>query len=315
MTGLQNIGFVLVPQFSMFGFSNALEPLRQANRQAGRDCYAWRTYSPDGEPIAASNGITLLPDGAPDNSSWPDLVLVCGGINIQDHADPAVQRWLRTIARKGVALGGISTGSYVLARAGLLNGYRCTIHWENLFGFGEQFPQVQATENLFEIDRDRYTCSGGTGSLDMMLHIIAQAHGQQLAAAVSGVFMHDRMRTESDQQLMIDRIRLLRKSAKLANAIRLMTAHLEQPLPTAEVARRSGVSMRHLERLFKKHERCTPQRYYLRLRLQRARSLLAQTGLSIMNVALATGFPSQSHFTKCYREHFDITPQRERRTM
>lgn len=308
----KRIGFLLIPQFSMMCFSSTLEPLRAANRLRDQDLYTWQLYSIDGEPVLASNGITLVPDGKLAEPDWPQLLIVCTGINVEAFATEPMRKALRSHARRGIALGGISTGSYLLAYAGLLNNYRCTIHWENLLSFRESFPALTVTDNIYEIDRDRYTCAGGTAGLDMMLNLIAEEHGNELTTAISDQFMHDRARAPGDQQRKAQELSLSQQSPKLAAAIKNMQSNVETPLATGEVARRVGVSLRQLERLFQRYRGCTPQRYYLDLRLQQSRRLLAQTGLSVMNVALATGFASQSHFTKCYRENFGRTPQQER---
>jgi AraC family transcriptional regulator, glycine betaine-responsive activator len=313
-TGPTRIGFLLLPQLPMMAFTSAVEPLRAANRLAGHELYQWRLYTLDGEPVVASNGITLLPHSGPVETDWPQLLMVCAGLDVRHHVDhPAMLRWLRAQARRGIVLGAISTGAYVLAVAGLLDGYRCTIHWENLLGLRESFPCLRVTEHVYEIDRDRYTCSGGTAALDLMLRLITRRHGEALATRVSEQFIHDRLRTPGESQRMAERLSLLRQSPRLAAAINLMAAHIEHPLPTEELAERSGLSLRQLERLFRKYRDCTPQQYYLRLRLQQARLLLAQTGLSVTHVALATGFASHSHFSKCYRECFGVTPQQDRR--
>lgn len=308
----RRIGFVLLPQLPLMGFTAAVEPLRVANRLHGSELYRWRLYARVLEPVPASNGIALMPHDTLSDTDWPELVLVCAGLQVQWQADPALLRWLRVQAHRGAGIGAISTGSYILARAGLLDGYRCTIHWENLLGLAESFPRVQVTEHVYEIDHNRYTCSGGTAALDMMLHLIVRDHGDDLATQVSEQFIHDRLRTPGEQQRMAEHLLLVHRSPRLATAINLMAANIEQPLSTQIIADRTGLSLRQLERLFQHHQGCTPQRYYLHLRLRHARLLLSQTGLSIMHVSLATGFASHSHFSKCYRECFGHTPQQER---
>ncbi len=306
------VGFVLVPQLPLMAFTAAVEPLRAANRIAGTQLYQWRLYAAGATRVEASNGIALVPQAGLVESHWSDLLLVCAGLDVQRHSDPALTSWLRAQARRGVGLGAISTGTYVLAQAGLLDGYRCTIHWENVLSLRESFPQLEVTEHVYEIDRNRYTCSGGTAALDLMLHLIARDHGALLATRVGEQFLHDRLRTPGDNQRRAEQLLLLRQSPHLAAAINLMTAHLEQPLAAAIIAARCGLSLRQLERLFRKYQQCTPQRYYLHVRLRHARLLLTQTGLSVMNVSLATGFASHSHFSKSYREFFGHTPHAER---
>ena len=308
----RHVAIVLLPQFSLLGFGAAIDPLRAANGLAGARLYEWRVLSVDGEPVEASNGIAVLPHEKIGDVTWPNLALVHGGFDVDRYASPPLLAWLRSLARRRVDIGSLSTGSVVLARAGLLNGYRCTVHWENYESFLEQFPDVLATESVYEIDRDRFTCSGGTAALDMMLAIIARDHGEDLATSVSEQFIHDRIRTQSDNQKNIEMRMLMRRSPKLAAAIRLMIDNLEVPLPSTEIAVRLGLSLRQVERLFRKYNGSTLRQYYLALRLKRARQLLLQTDLSVLEVAVATGFSSHSHFTKCYRTMFACTPTRHR---
>lgn len=302
----------MLPQFAMMSFSAAIEPLRAANRLAGKRLYEWRLFSADGAAVPASNGIAVLPHEGVADISWPDIVLVCAGLGVGEHISQTVLAWLRKLSRRGVAVGAISTGAVVLARAGLLDGYRCTLHWENHESFVEAFPDIEVTHGVYEIDRNRFTCSGGTAALDMMLAIIAADHGPDLATAVSQQFIHDRIRTPGDSQPTGENGTLMRRSRKLADAVGMMARNLEVPLPSSEIARRLGISLRQLERLFKKHKGCTPQSEYLALRLKRARQLLLQTDLSILEISIATGFCSQSHFTQCYRTMYACTPGRQR---
>ncbi|MDX1605128.1 MAG: GlxA family transcriptional regulator [Candidatus Competibacterales bacterium] len=307
------VGFLLLPQLAMLPFTAAIDPLRIANRLSGRTLYQWRLYATGREPVLASTGIGLLPDAELGESDWPQRLFVVGGLEVWRHDDAYLLRWLRRQAARGVELGGICTGSALLAAAGLLDGYRCTIHWENLAAFAERYPALRITDHVYEIDRDRYTCSGGTAALDLMLQLIARDHDTDLALAVAEQYLHDRLRTPGEHQRMAGQLALLRQSPRLAAAVNLMAIHIETPLSTSELAARSGLSLRQLERVFRQHQRCTPQQYYLRLRLRRARQLLTQTECPVMQVALATGFASHSHFSKCYRELFGRTPQQERR--
>ena len=308
----RRIGFLLIPQFSMMAFSAAVEPLRSANRLHGGTAYEWRLFSPNGEPVPASNGILIVPNAGLDTLHWSQTLFVCASLATERWASPGLLRQLQGLARRGVALGSISYGTYLLAAAGLLDNYRCTTHWENLAALQERFPHLNVTDRIYELDRDRYTCSGGTAALDMMLHKIAEDYSQELALAVSAQFIHERLRAPGEQQQTAELQPLLRQSPKLARAINLMKQHIEKPLPSKEIAQQIGLSLRQLERLFHTYKNHTPQRYYLELRLAQAQRLLAQTGLAVMHIALATGFASQSHFTKCYRERYGITPRQER---
>ena len=311
---VETVGFCLVPSFSMLAFTSAVEPLRAANRLAGRPLYQWSLFSSATGPVAASNGIELLIHGDLENPGRLDYLFVVAGIGGERFEDKHLFAWLRRLERGGCRIGALSTGSYILARAGLLDGSRCTIHWENLAGFQEEFRQLDVTGELYEIDRNRITCSGGTAALDMMLSIIAVAHGRELATNVAEQFIHERIRDQHDQQRMGLRTRLGISHPKLLQVIAIMEDNLEEPVARAALARRAGMSTRQLERLFRKYLARTPTRYYLELRLYRARMLLMQTSLSVLDVALACGFVSASHFSKCYREFFRRTPREERQS-
>ena len=302
----------MVPNFSMIAFSAAIEPLRVANRMSGETLFEWVISSPTDEPIRASNGARVDVDSTLADLADCRLVFVCGGLDVQSHTDQNTLNVTRRLDRQGAVVGAICTGTYVLAAAGLLNETRCTIHWENIDGLAEEFPHLEITNELFEIFDNRITCSGGTASLDMMLYLISQIHGQTLAAQVSDQFIHDRIRDPSDRQRMELRSRLGVSHPKLLTVVGLMETNLEEPMSQTELARQAALSTRQLERLFRKYLSTTPTRYYLNLRLARARHLLRQTSLSILSVALACGFVSASHFSKCYRETYGRTPRAER---
>ncbi len=310
--GTIKVGFLLVPNFSMIAFSAALEPLRVANRVANKTLFEWVIASPSDEAVTASNGVRVdVAQTAADLASC-HIAFVCSGINVKEYADQNVFNVTRRLDRQGVIVGAICTGTYVLAAAGLLNETRCTVHWENIDGLAEEYPHLEITNELFEIHNNRITCSGGTASLDMMLYLISQIHGQSIAAQVSDQFIHDRIRDPSDRQRMELRSRLGVSHPKLLTVVGLMEANLEEPLSQTDLAMEAFLSTRQLERLFRKYLNTTPTRYYLNLRLARARHLLRQTSLSILSVALACGFVSASHFSKCYRETYDKTPRTER---
>ncbi|NKC14620.1 MAG: helix-turn-helix domain-containing protein [Gammaproteobacteria bacterium] len=307
------VGFILVPRFSMLAFSSGLEPLRMANRLADRPLYEWCLIGESKDDVEASNGLKLTPDTVFDEARDLHLLLVCGGVDIQQVADKALIGFLQRAAQRGLALGALCTGTYILAKSTVLDGYRCTIHWENLASMREAFPQVVLTTEVFEIDRDRLTSSGGSAPLDMMLHVIAGHHGQELANAISEVFICERIRGRHDRQRIPLRTRLGTSQPKLMEAVALMEANIEEPMSLDELAHHASLSRRQLERLFQKHLGCVPTRYYLELRLQRARQLLLQTSMSIVDVAFACGFVSAPHFSKCYRDFFSIPPRDERR--
>jgi len=306
------IALILVPEFTLLPVTSVIDPLRLANRQSEKSLYVWTTHSTDGSPITASNGITLMPDG--DLESIPDhaTVIVCGGTNVQKYADKTLFNWLRKAARKGTDIGAICTGAQLLAMAGLLDGYTCTIHWENQPGFLEEFPEIDVTSSLFEIDRDRFTGAGGTSALDMVLALISAQHGAALATNVAENILHSPIRQPTEHQRMSLPARIGARHPKLVGIIEQMEKNLEEPLSPSVLAQQAGLSTRQLERLFRRYLDRSPKRYYLELRLKKARSLLLQTNMSVINVALACGFSSPSHFSKCYRAYYARTPYRER---
>lgn len=307
------VSFLLIPNFSMSAFTAMLEPMRLVNYSTGRTLYDWEILSRDGEPVAASNGVRVIADRGVADAQHLDNVVVCSGIDAQLFQDNVVFGWLRRWAREGAHVGAVCTGAHVLAHAGLLKGYRCTIHWENLESFREAFPDLDIQPELFEIDRDRFTCAGGVAASDMMLNEIGQRHGAEVAAAVSELFMHERIREGHDNQRLPLQARLRISHPRLIQAIAEMERNVEEALTREEIAARVGLSRRQLERLFRRYLNTSPARYYLRLRLERARLLLIQSTMPVTEIAFACGFTSASHFSKCYRDMFARTPRDERR--
>ncbi|MEQ8666028.1 MAG: GlxA family transcriptional regulator [Rhodospirillales bacterium] len=309
----RRIGFVLVPRFSLIAYASAIEALRVANYVSNKPLYQMVTLSSDGAPVVSSGGVSVVADERLRDATKLDMVFVCSGIDVVRHADEETVKNLRRLSSHGSAIGALCTASYILARAGLLDGYRCTVHWENLSGLTEDFPDVDVIPDLYTIDRNRYTCAGGTASMDLMLHVIADHAGPAVAAAASDQLIHHRIREGGEGQRMALRTRLGVSHPKLLSVISEMEENLELPINCGELASRVGLSTRQLERLFRKYLNQAPTRYYLGLRLERARYLLLQTSMPILDVALACGFVSASHFSKCYREFYHRTPSEERR--
>lgn len=311
------IGFFMVPSFSMIAFASAIEPLRLANRLSDKALYEWMLISSDGGPVTASNGISVNPhvamseiDGA-GKPEVPTLILV-SGVGAEVYDEPDTFAWLRRLDRRGADIGALCTGAHVLARAGLLEGRVCTLHWENIPSFRETYPDIEVTDDLFEIDGNRFTCSGGTAALDLMLHLIRAEHGDELATRVSEECILDHVRGGREHQRMPLAVRLGVDNRRLIDSIHLMETHLEEPLAQGALAAAVGISRRQLERLFRRHVGRPPNRYYMQLRLDRARKLLLQTDMAVVDVAMACGFVSASHFAKCYRRLYGVTPRQAR---
>lgn len=311
----QKIAFVLMERFSMNAFASVIEPVRIANRLLGREYYQWTTYSLDGNPVTASNGCEVAVKKSIRDLHDADITLLCTGIDVERlPLDTELGNKLRRLNAMGRTFGAICTGAYLLARYHLLDGRRCTIHWENLRSLREEFPDVEVTSDIFAIDRNCITCAGGMASLDMMLRLIAIQHGAYLAHEVAEVALYQNMRSGESAQRHDIETRTGISNAKILDAIRIMDLHIEDPLSCQQLAMTVNLSPRQLERLFRRHFNCTPGQYYLRLRLETARDLLRRTSRPVLDVALACGFASTSHFTKCYRERFLCTPTEERQS-
>ena len=308
----QSIGFLLLDNFTLISLASAVEPLRMANQLSGRELYRWTTLSVDGNQVWASDGLQITPDASMHKAPVLDTVIVCGGVGIQRTVTREHVSWLQSQARQSRRLGAVCTGSWALACAGLLDGFDCSVHWECLASMQEAFPRVSMSTRLFTLDRNRFTSSGGTAPLDMMLHLISRDHGRELSAAISEMFVYERIRNEQDHQRVPLKHMLGTNQPKLQEIVALMEANLEEPIDLDELAVYVAVSRRQLERLFQKYLHCSPSRYYLKLRLIRARQLLKQTPMSIIEVASVCGFVSTPHFSKCYREYFGIPPRDER---
>lgn len=308
-------GFLVLNNFTLISLSAALGPLRMANRLSDRQHFTWKLLSETGEAVSSSDHISVNVDcSIQDDSALRDIdiLVVCGGIRVQDNFNNNVLRFLRTVTQKGLSIGALCTGSKVLAEAGLLDGYRCSIHWEDLGALNDIHPEIIVRQNLYTIDRNRYTSSGGTAPMDLVLNLIKAQLGAQISASVAEQFICDRIRGDEDQQRIPLKHIIGNQSDKLITAVQLMEANLREPISQEDLARYVGLSRRQLQRLFHKYLLCAPSRYYLQLRLNRARELLQQTGKSILEVTADCGFVSTSHFSKSYKAHFGYSPSVER---
>lgn len=304
--------FVLLNQFTFLSFAAAIEPLRIANRMSGQTLYRWTLVSESGSEAVCSNGTAVRVEAGLGEIARDDVVIVCGGVDVRSNTTQAVLNWLRKVARKGAVIGGLCTGAHTLAEAGLLGNRKATIHWENRDGFLEEFTDTELTKSVFVIDGNRLTAAGGTASIDLVLTMIADDHGKDLANAVADQLIYTTIRTDRDIQRLSIPTRIGVRHPRLSRVIERMEQSIEEPVSPAELAEEVGMSTRQLERLFRRYLNRSPKRYYMELRLARARNLLMQTELSVINVALACGFASPSHFSKCYRAQYGTTPYRER---
>ena len=309
----RHFAFILAEQFSMFCMSAVIDVLRSANLVSGTEYYRWSTISHDGLPVLASNGLTLKPAYSIDTIPQADLTFIIASMALDFPGHQKIVNTLRTLGRRGASLGALSVGSHVLAEAGQLEGHRCTIHWENRASFREAFPNIDCTSNVYEIDRKRYTAAGGTTGIDLMLEIVRADFGAEITNKVANNFQYERIRSHEDRQRVGREPDLTGKSEKLRRLTELMADNVEEPLSAGQLAAHVQLSVRQVERLFLKHLSSTPGRYYMTLRLERARQLLRQTNIPILEVALSTGFTSHSYFAQSYRNQFGRAPSEERR--
>ena len=313
-------GFLLVDFYSALAFFSAVEPLRVANRLAGRTLYRWTVVTPGGEPAEASNGMRLMADQslsafaaeAGRLGRAANLVVVAG-FEPEIMGEGVLSPALQGMARRGVRLGAIDTGVFLLARAGLVGKGPVTLHWEAEAAFREAFPDIGLSDELYETGERLFTCAGGAAALDMMLDRIADSHGRDLALAVSEQFILDRIRRSSDHQRLSLSVRLKTANPHVLQSAQLMEAHLDEPLAIADIAKKAGVTPRQLERLFQGALGVSPGKHYAHLRLERARQLLRQTDLSVVEIALASGFSSASALSRRYREAFGMPPRADRK--
>ena len=311
--------FYVVPDFTMLAFTSAIEALRLANAVLGQDVYSWRIATVDGQPVRASCGLLITPDNSvAEERAWlmtekrPSMIMVCSGWNVEKHVHKASAAWLRESRKRNIEVTGVCTGAYLLADAHLLDGRRCTIHWENLPVFKENFSEIEAHTGLMESDNGIHSCAGGAACFDMMMHFIGRDFGPKVVSAVMDQAMVDRIRAPTERQRMPLTVKLNSLNPKILKAIELMEEHLADRLPMEEIADAVCLSRRQVERLFQTELETSPSRYYLQLRLERARLLVTQSAMQIVEIAVACGFVSASHFSKCYRQFHGISPQETR---
>jgi transcriptional regulator GlxA family with amidase domain len=309
----RQIGIVLVPEFALASFSMIVEPLRIANRLSGRELYRWTLLSDAGGAVASSAGIELQTHAIAEMRERVfDLALVCAGFQAERYRAASVLNWLRRHRRLGKDVGAVSTGTFVLARAGLLDGHRSTVHWDFRAGLAELYPDLDLVDELFVIDRGIVTSAGSIAALDLMLRLIADQQGLAFSKAVGEQFVHSGARGAAEHQRGDLIHRLGTAKPLLIDAVKRMEEVLDRSLPPAELARELGISQRQLERQFRAQLGRTPLAYHRDLRLDRARRLLSQTTMAVTDIALSCGFGSPSHFAQLYRQRFGRLPTEDR---
>jgi transcriptional regulator GlxA family with amidase domain len=300
--------FLLFSGASIMCIASAIDPLRAANRIAGERLFDFRLVSMNGEPAMTTSDLPMAVSGRFDPRESTDVVAVIGGFGMRQQGTAALLAALRQAARPARAIGGIEAGTWLIGRAGLLEGRAATTHWEDLEDFASAFPGTDVRPERYVIDGPVFTSGGAAPTFDLMLHLIRARLGMAVALDVASVFIYDQTRAATDAQPLVSLGRLDGYDPRLAQSIRTMEGHVDQPLTIASVARRVGLTPRALENIFRRSIGETPGAYYLRLRLNAARRLVADTRLPMADIAARTGFSSAATFSRAFAKGFGKAP-------
>lgn len=309
-----DITLLVLPEVSLLSLAGTLEPLRAANRASGRNLFRWKLVSPDGEPVTTSSGVQLGVQAGLDPTKVDGALIVLAAFNVDRYLDSDLLGQLRKIAKKGIPIGAVESGSWVLASAGLLDGRSATTHWEDLERFAAAFPEITVKPDRFVIDGNRFTTGGASPALDMALYLIRKRHGYSLALEVASIFIYEEVRTAADPQRMLSLGTMTWQEPRLSETIKIMEANIEEPLSIREIAKRVGLKERMLELLFKKVIGVSPRTWYLSMRLKAGRRLVLDTRQSITEIAAQTGFGSASAFARQFKAIFGVSPVSARKT-
>lgn len=305
------VRILVLPQSNLLSLAAAVDPLRAANRVAGRDLYRWQYCSVGGGGVALTGGFEVptvaLPDGA------CDLLAVVAGFDVTAQCTGPLRRRLAAAARRAALVAGIDGGGEVLARAGLLAGQRATTHWEDIEALAAEFPEIEVLRDRFVVSGKWLTTGGASPCLDMMLMLIERDHGRAVAEGVARGFIHDPVHEGSEPQSLVSVTRLARRSPPVARALRAMEAAIEDPPPIAVIARSAGVSVRRLEMLFARDLGTSPAAWFRQLRLSEARRMILSSRLPLSEVAVRCGFGSLSAFSRAFSAGFGTSPSSLRR--
>jgi AraC family transcriptional regulator, glycine betaine-responsive activator len=308
-----SVTFLVLPGSSIMCVASAIDPLRAANRVSGETVFDWKIVSIGGAPPSTTSGLPVAVSGAFDPSARPDVFAIVGGFGTRDFGSAGLLAGIRRVARAARAYGGIEAGSWLIARAGLLEGRAATTHWEDMEDFTAAFPGTDVRPDRYVIDGPAFTAGGASPTFDLMLHLVRSRLGMAVALDVASVFIYDQARAATDAQPLVSLGRLDGYDPRLAHAIRLMETHIDRPLTTAAIAHRAGVTPRTLETIFRKSVGETPGAYYLRLRLHAARRLVLDTRLALADVAERCGFSSASVLSRAFSRNFGEAPGRMRK--
>ena len=307
----QHCYFLLVPDFTHLAFSRAIEPLRLANLMSGQELYRWSLMSKNGQHQTCSTGTTLMIDSGFRQVDRGDRLFVVAGANIKQHVSPCLVDYLRRQSRHGVRLGAVCSASYILAKAGLLDGRSCAIHWAYHDIMAEEFPDVRLQRSVYVSDESIISTVVGPAAADLMLHLLAEAHGAELAGLVADQMVYNSVRSGVAEQRLSFSARFGMRNHKIIRAFRIMENHVEDRLSTTEIAGELGITVHQLQRLFNRFIGKSPTRVYAEIRLDKARNLLLQTDMSVTEASVACGFGSTSNFSRSYRDYFGHSPKSE----
>jgi transcriptional regulator GlxA family with amidase domain len=307
----ENFVFLLLEDFTQLAFSCAVEPLRLANLISGRELYRWTLASDNGRHQTGSNGVTVVVDRGLEPLTHGDRLFIVSGVDVKRHATPALVDYVRRQRRHGTRIGAICSGAYVLAMAGLLRGRECAIHWAFHDCLAEDYPEVKLRRTVFVAGEDVSTASGGPAAADLMLHMISKAHGARLAALIADQMVYNSVRGEISRQCISVSARFGTRNGRLARAFEIMEQNIEMPVGAGRLADELGITIRQLQRMFRRFVGRSPHQAYRELRLEKARLLLLQTDMPIVEVAFACGFKSQSSFSRNYRQRYGVSPSGE----
>ncbi|MEQ9259549.1 MAG: GlxA family transcriptional regulator [Roseovarius sp.] len=305
--------FLLLPNLTLLAFTSALEPLRVANQVSGQELYRWYVMTVNDAPVTCSCGVCITPDTPLTDLPRGAAGFICSGIEPLESLPRPTVPWISRQRAHGAQVGGICTGAFALARAGLLSGRRFTLHWENQPAFRETFPELEPSGNFYENDRGLMTCGGGSAATDKMLGIIERDHGAALATIVADMCLHARAISATTPQRSAPGSAIGSRNPRLIAAMDFMNAHIEEALEMGEVATHVGLSRRQLERLFRRYLSTTPAQLHLDLRVSRAHALLNETNMTVAEIAAATGFASSSQLAQQFRKRHGTSPSAYRR--
>lgn len=304
--------FLLTPGYSAMTFSMAMETVRVASRMAGREVFSTVVCAEGGVPVHDSLGAEFPIDHGLEEVRRDDTIFLCSGADVRDVCSPAVLQWVRRSARQGCAIAGLTTGVWIMAKAGLMDGLRATLHWEHRSSFAEEFPEVILDEYTYVVENRRYSTAGGTSVIDLMLHLIVETEGHELANLVADQLLYTNIRVLQDSARVQVAERIGMRHPKLSEILALMETNLEEPIRPGDLAKTVNISTRQLERLFRRYLSSTPKKFYMDMRLQRAQHLLLQTNMSVTEVAVACGFNAASHFSRLFRQRYGMSPHKLR---